>query len=528
MKNKITESIKKYKKRINYAINVIEAMDNANLDNKLNDEEKKDTNQRLYKLYTTWYEDTNNNIDVVTFDLQTKLENMLKTTNNFPQNFDIYYIHDYIEKYTQINDINLSTAMIDYQNNTESMQKISFDAKLIHIKKLNLLLDQLKNITLEKNQKIEINLMCNLSENFNGHFTPIIIRKTSQRIKLFAIEPVDNLEVFYHLSKYIELSSSTELNVNIIIPKQAMQKDEGSCFFYAISHLRILAQLSDDALDKYFEQNYSRTDKYYSTQEDLFQIPAMVKYTQSISQLDKIKNDPVIKEKLDTGVKKTLTLSKRYYKVYQIENTYNKIISNETLDDDSVYYDYKLQHQSINYYKNSFTDKTIDYIQNKEETDLKTKDDIVLSTNNTEDYLNSRIKTANEYDNNKCSEKYCSKSMINEMNYKKQSKTETIDENKKETDLETKDDIVLSTNNTDILKYDKERKPISNIHNSRLLYFVAKLATFGGKIVKLKQKDVNEVKKRNNESPKDEHVPEVGTFVKLISKTETKNYYKGK
>jgi hypothetical protein len=307
-----------------------------------------------------------------------------------------------------------------------------------------------------------------------------------------------------------------------------MQKDEGSCFFYAISHLRILAQLSDDALDKYFEQNYSRTDKYYSTQEDLFQIPAMVKYTQSISQLDKIKNDPVIKEKLDTGVKKTLTLSKRYYKVYQIENTYNKIISNETLDDDSVYYDYKLQHQSINYYKNSFTDKTIDYIQNKEETDLKTKDDIVLSTNNTEDYLNSRIKTANEYDNNKCSEKYCSKSMINEMNYKKQSKTETIDENKKETDLETKDDIVLSTNNTDILKYDKERKPISNIHNSRLLYFVANLATFGGKIVKLKQKDVNEVKKRNNESPKDEHVPEVGTFVKLISKTETKNYYKGK
>jgi hypothetical protein len=552
MKNKILKSLEEYKHKVDYIISLIQEIDEAELDKDLSDEEKKDKKQRLKKLYQDWFKDIDANKDYFLGDMKKIVESKLtgekctaiKKTSHYE---DLLNTISSYKSYMQVKDINLSTAMIDYKNNTESMKKIDFDAKLIHISDLTSLLDNLNNTLLKDNQKIELNLMCNLSKDFNGHFTPIMIRKTSQGVKLFAIEAAGNMQVFNNLK------NNKDVDINIIIPERTMQKDNVSCFFYAISQLRILAQLSDDELNKYFEKNYNKNNERKSTQKDLLQIPAMVKYTQSISQLDDVKNEPRIKERLHNNVKKNLSLSSNKWGYHQIQSGYNKIINDENLTSYEVYYDYKPEHQSIHYYKQSLTNKTIEHITKKEEKDLENiTTSNILSENNIKDYINSRIKNEPEYNKNKCPKKYMSELMTDKIKH----------EQNQNSDMKIK--AYKAT------KERKERKPISNIKTSRLFYFVATsasliiatasaitaiifssidkirnidvlvpaigtffsgllaLATFGGKIVELKQKDVNEVEKWNKESPKDEHISEIGTFVKLISKIETKNHSKSK
>jgi hypothetical protein len=440
-KDNILKSLNKYKKKVDLLVNFIEDIHSSDLDKNLTDEEKKDNKKRPHKLYKEWFKDVDNSNDYFSVELTTRLL-YLVNSKKILKEFEYEEIIDKPERIalTKITDINLSTTMIDYKNNTDSMQKIDFDAKLINLDSLTGLLDNLKNTQLKDNQKIELNLMCNVSKDFNGHFTPIVIRKTSQGIKLFAIEAAGDANVFYNLKNY------QDLDINIIIPERTMQKDNVSCFFYAISQLRILAQLSDDALDNYFEKTYNKNNERKSTQKDLLQIPAMVKYTQSISQLDDVKNEPRIKERLHNNVKKNLFLSRSVWVYSQIQSGYNKIINNENLTYYDVYYDYKPEHQSIHYYKQSLTNKTIEHITKKEEKDLENiTTSNILSENNIKDYINSRIKNEPEYNKNKCPKKYMSELMI------------------------------------------------------------------------------NEVKKWNKESPKDEHISDVGTFVKLISKTEPKS-----
>jgi hypothetical protein len=552
MKNKILESLEEYQNMVDYVISLIKEINEAELDKDLSDEEKKDKKQRLKKLYQDWFKDIDANKDYFLGDMSKSIESKLtgekctaiKKSKSY---LGILNTISSYKSYMQVKGINLSTAMIDYKNNTESMKKIDFDAKLINLDSLTGLLDNLKNTQLKDNQKIELNLMCNLNEEFKGHFTPIVIRKTSQGVKLFAIEAAGDKNVFYNLKNY------QDLDINIIIPERTMQKDNESCFFYAISQLRILAQLSDDELNKYFEKNYFKNNEHKSTQEDLFQIPAMVKYTQSISQLDDVKNEPRIKERLHNNVKKNLSLSSNEWGYHQIQSGYNKIINGKNLTYYDVYYDYKPENHSIHYYKKSLTNKTIEHITKKEEKDLENiTSSIILSENNIKDYINSRIKNEPEYNKNKCPKKYVSDLMTDKIKNEQNQKSEMKIKDYKAT------------------KERKERKPISNIKASRLFYFTATaasliiatasaitaiifssidkirnidvlvpaigtffsgllaLATFGGKIVELKQKDVNEVEKWNKESPAAEHISEIGTFVKLISKIETKNHSKSK
>jgi hypothetical protein len=215
-----------------------------------------------------------------------------------------------------------------------------------------------------------------------------------------------------------------------------------------LSQLRVFASLSDENLEKYF----STENEYYRTNfKDVASVPAVVKYAQSVSQLEPIKDDRVTK-KLTTGKKKILTYSKEKFNyanlIRGVEDFFlekEKTEEEKILAYDNVYLDYNAQHQSIQYAKQSWAKKAMSVFKDSTEAqDKEIIDNTRITKDNIEQIVSSGVKPKAKF--KKRDDKY----IIDPSVKKSTEATPVINQDKME--IDNKDDLEATARNIKSVK----------------------------------------------------------------------------
>jgi hypothetical protein len=383
------EEIQYYKKSCQDLINSLEESDKLNLDKGIENYHLKDQKARLISLYNKIPASDNQET------LQKDEKYYQSISENLQKNYEKFLLkHDIEEriKILPITNLHLASALILRKNNKDDMQKIDFSAKMLCADNLKSIINELNELQLEKNQKIEMNLMVYHLDHRGdiSHFSPIIIRKNNNnKPQIFCTESLSYNPILTSFKNSYEKS-----NIHIIFPNKTIQKDYYSCFYYALSHLHILAKLSDTDLKEYFKNSKvkekdldEKGNRFYNTSfDDIARIPQIIKYTQSVSQLKNYPNS--------NAIQKSLQKNKKILIGHKEKSKYGVTISKSL-------FEYKFQNHSINYAKLAKIEKIEKFLEKNTLSDKEILEKVHLNNNNITIYIKSRIKPKDYYNQNK-------------------------------------------------------------------------------------------------------------------------------
>ncbi|AZL15060.1 hypothetical protein [Rickettsiales endosymbiont of Stachyamoeba lipophora] len=152
-------------------------------------------------------------------------------------------------------------TILKSKNDSPKLKNINFNPIACKDHLLPHIINSTKEIALDSNKKLELNL---LIYDELDHVNLCIIRKLGDQINIFAMDSA-NQTCFNNLNRriirYLSQQNDPNIKYHPFLTYGYLQYDNGSCFYFALSQLRILSQLSDETLIRIFSNTKEKHTK---------------------------------------------------------------------------------------------------------------------------------------------------------------------------------------------------------------------------------------------------------------------------
>ncbi|AZL15197.1 hypothetical protein [Rickettsiales endosymbiont of Stachyamoeba lipophora] len=223
-------------------------------------------------------------------------------------------------KHPQIAALILKYIQQELKNN-KKLAEVHLDPLMCPLDKLSDVLTIIGSSLLTCEEKIEVNLILDLSQEGIEYFVPCILRKTGRYYNLYIIEVASIINFEQKANQLIGKYNATSANNirfnHLTIPSNMQYYANYVSFYYALIHLKMLSQLSDEAL----EAMWSTTSKLRFVEQVTNTIPLVKEMGHIINNYFK----KICKLACDCTEEELNIISKSYHISCEIEHLSKQI-----------------------------------------------------------------------------------------------------------------------------------------------------------------------------------------------------------